>query len=127
MKYHEWSPGNNTTYKLYIQTNISEILLSSEDRVGYGKSPYSPSSMLLTWMRYGMAGGISAVVGGNDYLHWTYLSEKLGEPGVANIAAILSFLNQKYDMKVGMPPGFDTNGIYTGINESVEDQVYETW
>ena len=85
---------------------------------------------MLTWMRYGMASGITAVVDTNGYLHWKYLSDKLNKPGVANIAAILAFLNKKYNIKVGIPPGFDANGIHNGLEEDIvddEDQYYQTW
>jgi len=118
MKYHEWSPGNSTTYKFFIQENVSNIFLNDSKKQ---YSPYSEDSILLTWMKYGMTSGISIVIGTDTFLHYSYLSEKLNNINSADIAAILAFLNTTYNIPVGIPPGFDTNGLWAGGPAWLED------
>ena len=78
---YKWQPGNATNYHLL-----------------YGKIKTEPERYLLCWQRKGGSGG-NSFLWEKQYLHWTYLSEKL-DVNEADANGILLFL-QKHGHDVG--------------------------
>jgi len=83
-----YEPGNGTRY---------DLLFGRADE-----------HLLLVWLHRGGSGGSALHWSGNNFLHWTYLAEKLNA-GRADIAALLSFLSQ-FGIDVGLPENFENTG-----------------
>ena len=79
MKRYEWCPGNGTRYELLYGL--------------VGGNTY------ITWMRFGGGSGVTSIV--PDFLHYTYLMEKM-DISISDAVAILEFLNFN-ENKVGFP------------------------
>lgn len=77
---YDWQPGNGTRYDLF-----------------YG--PTAKPRYLVSWMKYGGAGGVSLAF--SDYLHYSYLMEKMGV-NISDAVGILMFL-EEMGHKVGYP------------------------
>ncbi len=80
IKYY-WEPGNGSRYDLF-----------------FGKAQ---GKYLLAWMRSGGSGGMAFAFSG-DYVHHTYLEEKM-KLNSADAAGLLKFL-EVMGHDVGMPP-----------------------
>ena len=95
---YDWRPGNSTKYKLIV----------TED----GEKLY------LTWYRFASS-GVCMIInkGPGAFAHHSYLEKKFN-CSQGDSAPILAFLNELYDIPVGMPPGFNSKGIYTGVEAS---------
>lgn len=95
-KYFTYEPGNGTVYKMLVTEH--------EDK------------LLLTWYRYASS-GVAMQVPRDGFIHYTYMYEKL-DCGAGDAAPLLAFLNKTYGINVGMPEGFDKNGIYNGVKNN---------
>ena len=82
IKYY-WEPGNGSRYDLFF---------------GEAQGRY-----LLAWMRSGGSGGMAFAFSGGDYIHHTYLEEKMNLNS-ADAAGLLRFL-AIMGHEVGMPDG----------------------
>ncbi len=95
MKIHNYAPGNGTLYRLG---------LDSVD-----------GNHLLIWLNPSHCyGGVCADLGSYPSVNWDTLEKYLGAPSLADVAAILGWLKQKWSFSGRLPDGFDINGVYTG-------------
>lgn len=78
---YAWCPGNGTRYDL-VHTPVG-------------------NHTMITWLRMGGSGGISLMF--SDFLHYTYLEEKMGV-NTADAVGILMFL-ERMGHAVGYPAG----------------------
>ena len=94
-----YEPGNGTRYIL---------LVSTENRLGpeFGEVP-----IVLIWVNPLCGPSRAGVFSRNNYLHYTYLQEKMQITSIADTAAILAFL-RTYGISVGMPSVNLTGGKY---------------
>ena len=95
-KFFTYAPGNGTAYKM---------LIAEEEE-----------KLHLTWYRYSSS-GVAMQVPKDGFIHYTYIYEKLS-CGAGDAAPLLAFLNKTYGIQVGMPEGFDENGLFTGIKNN---------
>jgi len=105
----DYQPGNGSRYELYIiPTNPNH-----ENKF---------QSFYFAWMRYGGSSGIVAKFNYDDFLHYNYFEEKMLckdlHISTADTAALLCFLRQETGIRVGLPVGFDQNGLYVGTTRT---------
>ena len=97
---HVWCPGNGTRYDLY-----------------HGETNDNPSKIFISWMRHGGSGGYSFAFTRDTFLHYSYIMEKM-QLNEADAAGILSFISKILFVKVGMPPSYNKDGIYSPSTNS---------
>ena len=93
MQSQTYCPGNGSRYELLYDTLDS-------------------GASVLCYMRTG-AGGICFKFHSDTFIHYSYFMEKTNL-SVADAAALLAFTRDNMAADVGLPPGFDLNGIYVG-------------
>lgn len=94
MKRYEFCPGNGGRY---------DILLGLDSEAGL---------WLLCWMLRAGSGGSCMILRAGGFLHWSYIMEKLNSNRMADIAALLAFIDQNTDVSVGMPEDFNEKGLF---------------
>ena len=97
------TPGNGTKYELFINK-------TDHDHTG------KPQYFHIAWMRYGTASGVIAKFGYDSFVHYSYFREKIlaHELNISNadVAPIMAFMRDKTGVRIGLPEGFDENGLY---------------
>lgn len=94
----DFMPGNGNRYNLL-----------------FGSLP--DGRLLLAWMDRGGSGGRAFRFDRQGFVAASYAAEKLELSSGADVAALLAFI-ALFDIPVGMPQGFDANGIYSNSNSN---------
>ena len=100
MRQVNWNPGNGSLYLLLVSEG------GEMDVHRFGNHPVS-----IIWVNPlvgPMRGGVFSL---DNYLHYTYLQEKMQVVSSADTAALLAFL-QSTGIQVGMPPNYNKEGKY---------------
>ena len=95
MQSQMYCPGNGSRYELLYDTLDS-------------------GASILCYMRTG-AGGICFKFYSDVFVHYTYFIEKTNL-SVPDTAALLAFTRINMAADVGLPPGYNSHGIYVGTN-----------
>jgi hypothetical protein len=98
---YDWQPGNGTNYK------IAATLIEAAGK----DHPYSSDRWLLCWMKHGGSGGVCMMFEPASYLSYNYMAEKMRLGSMADVAALLAFVDERKMATVGMPPGFGSDGL----------------
>ena len=91
---YKWVPGNDTIYNILIT--------------------HDKKKLYLTWYRYSSS-GVDMIIPKDGFIHHTYIEDKL-RCSQGDSAPILALLKKCENINIGMPPGFNQQGIYTGTS-----------
>jgi len=110
---HEWQPGNATRYDFLLSDYSEEN--SDGELVSY---------WVLSWMLEGGAGGKTFRLRTDDFVHYTYLLEKM-DINEGDAPGILSFI-EELGVGVGYPAWFDKDKFnpetYANARESFKNR-----
>ncbi len=106
----QWEPGNGTRYDIvYVQDSPRND---------------GPGCTYLTWLHRSGSGGGTICFWPGDYIHWSYLMEKMNIPRVGDAAGLLTFLHTK-GHTVGMPVDWQWSFREGAIEENNLDKLIE--